>query len=227
MNLPNILPEPDHPDRERLRRTGEKVRRRLAANKAIRRIPSDQVELWAMANFLDPIECGRLISLVDAVAQPSTTYFTDYADGFRTSYSGNFDPHDPFIRGLERRLDDLLGIDSAHAEPIEGQRYTAGQEFKPHIDWFQQRSPAWAYERDHGGQRTFTAMAFLNTVAEGGETDFPRLGIAVQPRAGTLLVWNNADQQGVPNPWTLHAGNPVAQGVKYIITRWYRCRRCG
>ena len=45
------------------------------------------------------------------------------------------------------------------------------------------------------------------------------------PRAGTLLVWNNADERGMPNPWTLHAGNPVVRGTKYVVTKWYRCGR--
>jgi len=37
-------------------------------------------------------------------------------------------------------------------------------------------------------------------------------------------VWNNADEDGLPNLRTLHAGNPVTRGVKYIITKWYRAR---
>ena len=68
-------------------------------------------------------------------------------------------------------------------------------------------------------------MVFLNAVEEGGTTDFPRLGMSIEPRPGALLLWNNADPEGVPNPWTIHAGMPVVRGVKYIITKWYRARR--
>jgi len=216
---------PATPDRDRLRRIGRKVRKRLAANKAVRRIAVGQAELWAVGHFLDPLECGRLISIIDAVARPSEASGFDYSSGFRTSYSGDVDPADPFIRTLQRRLDDLLGLDPASGETIQGQRYTAGQEFKPHVDWFHPQSPMWAQEKDRGGQRAFTAMAFLNRVEEGGETDFPQLDIAFEPRAGTLLVWNNTDEDGVPNPWTRHAGNRVTRGVKYVITKWYRAGR--
>ena len=38
-------------------------------------------------------------------------------------------------------------------------------------------------------------------------------------------TWNNADPEGVPNPWTIHAGRPVEAGVKYVITKWYRTQR--
>jgi prolyl 4-hydroxylase len=226
INVPIIPPEPDHPDREHLRRLGRQVRKRLAANTAVQRLAVDKAELWAVSNFLDPLECGRLISMIDAVARPSTTYLGRQSEGVRTSFSARIDPRDPFLASLHHRLDDLLGLDSSHAEAIEGQRYTVGQEFKLHLDWFQQRSSGWAREAMQGGQRSYTAMAYLNAVEGGGETDFPRLDIAIQPRPGMLLIWNNADEEGVPNPYTIHCGHPVTRGVKYVFTRWYRCRKC-
>lgn len=220
--VPNVAPEPDHPDRERLRAIGDRVRRKLAANKAVQPIASEGAELWALAGFFSADECTRLMAMIDAVARPSTTYTG--RPGVRTSWSGTFDPRDSFVRGLQRRIDSLLGFAPDHAEMLQGQRYTAGQQFKPHLDWFQQRSPGWAHEGANGGQRAFTAMAYLNDVTDGGETDFPRLDLAIAPRRGVLLVWNNADRDGVPNPFTIHAGNPVGSGTKYVVTRWYRCR---
>ena len=212
-------------DRDRLKRIGRKVRGRLARNKAVHRIATDNVEMWAIARFFDAVECGRLMALIDSVAQPSKAYEVDYSTGYRTSYSGDLDPFHPLVQQLQRRIDTLLGIDAAHGETLQGQRYTAGQEFRPHNDWFSPNSPSWVAENARGGQRSFTAMAYLNDVEDGGETDFPRLDIAITPRAGTLLVWNNADEEGNPNPWTLHAGNPVMRGSKYVVTKWYRCGR--
>ena len=219
------LPDALTSDRDDLRRIGRKVRKRLAANKAVRRIAVDRAELWAVPQFFDAVECGRLMVMIDAVARPSGAYETDYSAGYRTSYSSDLDPHDPLVRQLQQRIDDLIGIEPAHGERLEGQRYLAGQEFKPHKDWFPPNSPSWALESERGGQRSFTAMVYLNDVEEGGETAFLDLDIAVAPRVGTLLIWNNADADGVPNPWTRHAGMPVPRGAKYIVTKWYRCRR--
>ena len=223
-----IAPSPEDledPDKDRLRKIGRKVRRRLAANKAVRRIAVDGAELWALAGFFDTVECGRLMAMIDAVAKPSAAYHMDYSTGYRTSYSGDLDPFEPFNIQVQKRFDDLLGIDHGNGETIQGQRYLQGQQFQPHLDWFTPHSKIWHDEQPRGGQRAFTAMAYLNQVEDGGETDFPRLGIAVSPRAGTLLIWNNADEDGVPNPLTIHAGNPVNRGMKYIITKWYRCGR--
>jgi prolyl 4-hydroxylase len=211
-------------DREQLRRIGRKVRRRLDANEAVRRIAVNHVELWAVPSFIDVVDCGRLMTLIDATARPSMAYEIDYSKGHRTSYSAFLSAADSFIAGLQARLDALLGLEPATGERIEGQRYLAGQEFREHCDWFPPGSPSWAQEQDCGGQRAITAMAYLNRVEEGGDTAFPRLEIQVAPRPGTLLIWNNADAEGVPNPWTVHASTPVVRGAKYIFTKWYRCQ---
>ena len=153
----------------------------------------------------------------------------DLAGRYRVSNGTRFhlkdvDPNDPFIIKLQRRIDDLLGINPTYGETIQGQRYLPGQQFQAHTDWFPVDTPYWEQERVRGGQRSFTAMAFLNPVEDGGTTDFPSVGLRIEPRPGALLIWNNADPDGVPNPWTIHAGMPVIRGVKYIITKWYRTR---
>ena len=223
MYVPDVPPPEETTDKARLRRIGRKVRERLADHKAYK-VPAEKAELWAVGNFLKPDECERLMAMVDAVAQPSRAFDAEYSSGYRTSYSGDVDPNDPFIMRIERRIDDLLGIDPDYGETIQGQRYMEGQQFQPHTDWFPGGTPYWEQEKDRGGQRAFTAMVYLNAVEEGGATVFPRLKLGIDPRPGVLLIWNNADPEGVPNPWTIHAGSPVVKGVKYILTKWYRCR---
>ena len=217
-------PATEHPDRDQLRRIGRTVRRRLDANRAVRRIAVEQAEIWAVPRFIDVVDCGRLMTLIDATARPSTAYEIDYSQGHRTSYSAYLSAADSFIARLQDKLDALLGLQPATGERIEGQRYLPGQEFREHCDWFPAGSASWAQEQDCGGQRAITAMAYLNRVEEGGETQFPQLDIQVAPRPGALLIWNNADPDGVPNPRTVHASTPVVRGAKYIFTKWYRCR---
>ncbi|WP_126172270.1 prolyl hydroxylase family protein [Altericroceibacterium xinjiangense] len=227
--MPQTLTPPADavPDRDALRRVGDQVRKRLAANPAVYTIPTDKAEIYAVGDFLSPEECRRVIQMVDRVARPSATFDLGYESEYRTSYSGDVDPHDPFVRKIQRRIDDLLGLDSALGETIQGQRYLPGQQFKAHYDWFDPKGDYWPVQCTHGGQRSYTAMAFLNDVEEGGSTDFTKIGLSVEPKPGALLLWNNADESGVPNEWTMHAGTPVKKGVKYIITKWYRTRPWG
>lgn len=210
-----------HADKADLKRIGAQVRARLDADPAVYRVPVEGFELYAVGQFFSALECERLIGIVDTVARPSETY-GDHAG--RTSYSGDVDPHDPFIRMLQRRLDDLIGLDPAMGETIQGQRYQPGQEFKAHFDHFRPSDPVWQTEMARAGQRSWTAMAYLNAVEEGGSTDFPKVNLSIPPQPGALLIWNNMQADGTPNPLSLHAGTPVVRGVKYVLTKWYRSR---
>ena len=218
---------PDVPDQAALKRVGEKVRKRLAVNKDIYTLPTDQAEIFALGDFMSPDECRRMIEMIDRVAKPSKVFDLSNGADYRTSYSGDVDPNDPFVKKISRRIDDLLGLDSSWGETIQGQRYLPGQQFQAHCDWFFTDAAYWPTEKTRGGQRSYTAMIFLNEVEAGGSTDFGHIGLRIEPKRGALLAWNNADAEGVPNTWTLHAGMPVQAGVKYIITKWYRTRPWG
>lgn len=220
MSAPRLVP-----DQTALADLGEAVRARLALNPAVYRVPDERIELFAVGNFLAEAECARLCAMIDAVARPSALHELGYDSGFRTSYSGDLDPHDPFIAGISARIDALLGVPEAIGEPVQGQRYLPGQEFKPHNDWFYVTESYWPEEQRRGGQRSWTAMAYCSTVEAGGATAFTQLGIEIEPKPGVLLLWNNALLDGRPNEATLHAGRPVERGAKYIITKWYRTRR--
>ncbi|WP_226018976.1 2OG-Fe(II) oxygenase [Novosphingobium sp. FKTRR1] len=211
------------PDTRALKRLGEAVRARLAADPQVYQMPVEGLELYGVGGFFSPAECDRLIAIVDTVARPSPTYHNN-GDSGRTSFSGDVDPRDPFIRMIQRRIDDLLGIAPELGETIQGQRYSVGQQFRNHFDYFLPSQDFWQDEQRRGGQRSWTAMAYLNAVEAGGETAFPRLEMAVPPQAGALLIWNNMGLDGRPNPQALHAGLPVVSGVKYVLTKWYRSR---
>ncbi len=212
-------------DQAALRRLGKQVRERLGANSAVWPVPAEDAEIWAVADFLSAEECQRLMEMIDEVAEPSKVFDLDYSSGYRTSYSGDVDPRNTFIRKIGRRVDDLMGIETTFGETIQGQRYMPGQEFQPHHDWFHPGTSYWDFEIGRGGQRSFTAMAFLNQPESGGTTDFTELGISIEPKPGVLMIWNNADRDGMPNLKTMHAGRPVVTGAKYVFTKWYRTRK--
>jgi prolyl 4-hydroxylase len=219
MTAPELVP-----DQSALARLGKEVRTRLAANPEVYRVPAAGLELYAIGSFLSDGECVKLCAMIDAIAKPSALHELDYASGFRTSYSGDLDPRDTLVARISQRIDRLLGVEAAIGEPVQGQRYLPGQEFKPHNDWFYVTEGYWPQEEARGGQRSWTAMAYLNTVEAGGATAFTHSGIAIEPKPGALLLWNNALPDGSPNEATLHAGTPVERGVKYVITKWYRTR---
>ncbi len=209
-------------DPAKLARIGAHVRQKLATNPAVIPVEVEGLELFVYRDFLTPADCLSMIARIDAHAVPSTLYKGTEQPGFRTSFSCHLNRRDPFIAQIETRMSELLGIHNKHAETMQGQRYQVGQEFKAHHDFFHPGQDYWITEGPRGGQRSWTAMIYLNTPTEGGSTEFHHAGIGVNPEAGTMLIWNNAKPDGTLNYKTLHAGTPVKQGVKHVITKWYR-----
>ena len=203
---------------------GSWVRDRLARHPAALKIPAEGLDIFAVRHFLSPDECAGLIRLIDAERVPSTVLSPTDDPQFRTSESCNMDPHHPLVKRIEDKITGLIGIDPVQGETIQGQRYAVGQQFKLHHDFFHPDEPYWHEMERCGGQRTWTAMMFLNAPEGGGQTEFENAGVKVAPRAGNLLTWNNLDANGEPNPASLHRGCPVTAGVKYIVTKWYRER---
>ena len=182
------------------------------------------IQLYVMDDFLDAETCRRMCVKIDEGSYPSPLYEKEKHDDVRTSYSCNLNAYDPLIVEVDNRIYGLLGIDRIDREPLQGQRYQEGQRFREHADFFYIDEPYWAEYEPHGGQRTWTAMIYLNDVETGGATRFKLLNFQVEPKVGRILIWNNMALDGSPNPWTQHEGQPVGDGVKYVVTKWYRER---
>jgi prolyl 4-hydroxylase len=201
---------------------GTWVRNRLLQNPQAMKIPAQGLDIFVVRDFLTQKECDALVDRIDADRQPSTVLGQFPDPDYRTSDSCNMDPYDPTVKAIEAKITDLMGINPTQGETIQGQRYAVGQQFKAHHDFFHPTEPYWDDMQKSGGQRTWTAMMFLNDVEAGGHTFFPNAGVKISPRKGNLLTWNNMDELGEPNHQSLHQGMPVESGVKYIITKWYR-----
>lgn len=212
--------------RRELARIGRTVGARLDAHPRVQRVDPPAVDLpvqiYVYQEFLKPAECRDLIRLIDAGAEPSILYKSDNSKDFRTSYSCNLDRWDPDIVRIDDRICGLLGLDPRCGETLQGQRYQPGQYFKPHHDYFHTSEAYWKLEKPFGGQRSWTAMIYLNEPRDGGETEFQHLGFKMLARTGMMMIWNNMGLDGRPNPHTLHSGNPVTKGAKYIVTKWFR-----
>ena len=134
---------------------------------------------------------------------------------FRTSHSMHYQPsmYDAATHLALRRIARIAGLPVSHAEPLGVLRYGVGQEYRPHYDYYS--------DDQHHAQRVATVFVYLNPVEEGGGTDFPRLGLAVEPERGKAVKFLNCDARGRPNPETLHAGLPVIRGEKWLATLWF------
>ena len=205
----------------------EPVVGRLGAAPAIQRVPSAKLTLFIHKGFLDAALCARLIAKIDAARRPSTVSDYNGDAAFRTSETCDLPAADGDVMEVERRVARLTGIDPKHGEPLQGQRYEVGQEFKAHTDYFEPHGVDFEKFCAVAGQRTWTVMVYLNKVEGGGATRFKVADKIVQPEASKLLAWSNLRPDGTPNPATLHHAMKVRAGRKYVITKWFRERPWG
>jgi prolyl 4-hydroxylase len=188
----------------------------------VQRVPTRELELFILRRFLDAAQCAALIERIDERRRPSEIIDDLGIANFRTSETCDLDSRDPLVRSVEHKIADLLGLPRASGEPLQGQRYAPGQEFKPHTDTFEPGGYDFYVHTARSGQRTWTAMVYLNAPEDGGATRFKRIGKTIQPEPGKLLAWNNLLPDGRPNPATLHQGMKVRRGTEYILTKWFR-----
>lgn len=183
---------------------------------------TNEIELWVIPNFASTQECQEIIdeannkgfdkSLVD---DPKKHNLPEgrIADKGRTSSTCFLTPKEaPTITKVSERTKAIIG--NYKLEGLQVQRYENTQRYDPHYDTFD--------NVDEDEQRNYTAMLYLNDVPKGGATLFKNLNIRIQPTAGTLVIWNNLLPNGCKDTNTLHAGEPVTDGIKYITTFWFR-----
>jgi prolyl 4-hydroxylase len=204
---------------------GRKVSRKLARNPMVSRIDTPKLDIYGRHDFLSADECAGMRALIDADAEPSTLFSGSANADYRTSESCNLSPGEPLVQTVTARITGLMGLDPLTGETLQGQRYAPRQEYKVHCDYFPVATDYWPRMRATGGQRCWTAMIYLNDVAEGGETHFPWCEFMVPPLQGMILMWNNLNADGSPNENSLHAAKPVVSGTKYVVTKWFRERR--
>lgn len=197
---------------------------RLTGAPGVQRVPTRELELFIVRGFLDPQTCTSLIDRIDERRRPSQIADDLGIANFRTSETCDLNSGDPLVAKVERDIADLLGLPLSASEALQGQRYAAGQEFKPHTDTFEPGGYDFYRHTAETGQRTWTAMVYLNQPQDGGATRFRLIGKTIQPEPGKLLAWNNLLPDGRPNPATLHQGMKVRRGTKYILTKWFRER---
>lgn len=202
----------------------EPVIDRIIRQSGVQRVPHPKVAMFIARNFIEPEQCRALMLQIDRKRRPSTIADANGDYAFRTSETCDLDADDATVAELKRRIVALTGIDPAHGEPMQGQRYAVGQEFKAHTDYFEPSGQDFARYCSVSGQRTWTVMLYLNEVEAGGATRFKAIDKIVQPESGKLLAWNNLRPDGTPNPSTIHHAMKVRAGTKYVITQWFRER---
>jgi prolyl 4-hydroxylase len=191
---------------------------------------SETPRIYRLPNFLSNGECERLINLAKDKLTPSMVVDNDDQKGngvlspARTSkgYFLEENDRDETVRKIEKLIVEVTGIPIENGEPLHVLQYPLNGKYEPHHDYFDADSAGGKAALDRGGQRVATVIMYLNTPQKGGETSFPDASIKVTAKKGDAVFFHNVLPSGVEDPLTLHGGDPVLEGEKWIATRWVR-----
>lgn len=104
-----------------------------------------------------------------------------------------------------------------HEEKLQVVKYAPGGYFRRHYD---ERVPWGSYGR-HA-----TLLVYLNDDYDGGETVFPRLSREVKPEKGKAILFKNTHPGTRRCLWkSLHEGQPIHSGEKYILNLWVHLKK--
>ena len=132
----------------------------------------------------------------------------------------------PIIQGVAERISQMVRMPLENAEPFQVVHYGENQEYDYHWDSFDEDDDVdtESYMKN-GGQRLITVLGYLRDVPKGGETGFNHLGVNIQPRRGSVIVWWNVEPNTTKREIkSQHAGLPVLEGEKYAFNLWFRER---
>jgi len=184
-------------------------------------------------DFLTREECAHLIALANqSLGRPGDYQLNtrngeleaSLFDGAGRSMGGL--DSDTVTRVIERRLADCFDASPERIEPISIIRYRPGEEYRPHVDYFMpaQLREIEAGGLDFGGQRVATILLCLRPAERGGATSYPEAGVAIGYRRGMLAVHYNVDENAQPDPKSIHRGEAVEAGEKWLVRTTLRQR---
>lgn len=176
-------------------------------------------------NFLTPEECEYIINTANPLFKPSPLMKKEGLEFYRTSFSADLMlPKDDILNAIRLRAADWLKIPATNFEFFQCVAYGPGQEYQTHYDTFDDKNEGGQIELAKWGQRKYTLLTYLNDDFVGGETYFPNLDLLIQPKKGSVLAFENIDEEEKVHKSALHAGLPVTTGQKFAMNMWIRTK---
>ena len=177
-------------------------------------------------HFLSDEECEYIINLgvEKGLSRSMVASEKNVQSNVRTSYGVFLTDPDPVLRSIEERIALWAKIPVENGEPYYLLRYEVGQEYKPHYDYFDPSIKGMENYLGAAGQRIATALLYLETPDEGGETIFPNAKppLSVKAVRGTAVLFWSLTPDNKLDTTSLHGSVPVLEGIKYCCTKWVR-----
>ncbi len=176
--------------------------------------------IYLCERFATDAECDALVRCADPLLLRSLT--DTGVSHVRTSRSTHLRKGTPPCPALLAKVHTLTRKPVSHMEVPQVARYERGQFYRMHYDSGDAEASGRMSE-EPGGPRACTVLIYCNDVASGGGTRFNMLGLQLQPRKGTALVFFPTFTDGTLDTDALHEALP-AEDRKFVCQIWIRQR---
>ena len=189
---------------------------------------NDKQMIAVVHDFISQEECEEILAYSWQNMERSTVASKDGKGQKHDKRTGSntWLQHDasPIIKGVADRISQMVRMPLKNAEPFQVVYYKENEEYDYHWDSFDESDDVATEEyTKNGGQRLITVLGYLRDVPKGGETGFNHLGVNIQPRRGSIIVWWNVEPNTTKREIkSQHAGLPVLEGEKYAFNLWFR-----
>lgn len=178
--------------------------------------------IFSVGQFVSTGECAHLMAQAQARFAPAREVTSERLSGEQTAFTGSvavfYTPDcDAVVRNIERRIAAAFELPVTHVEPLSVLRYQHDDRYAPHTDYFD--AARLENNRRHGdnsGQRIASFLVYLRAPEQGGETHYLKLGTKIAGRARMALCHFNLASGGAPDAMTLHTGEAVRKGEKWL-----------
>jgi len=201
----------------------------LASSTSAQVYNSGELPIVLLRSFISPAECCELQHLAECHFQRTENIVRKVHVAI-FNQPGTADH--PLVLAIRSRAAALVGLSPGHCESLNLVRYEPGEQHKAHYDYIQEVDVKVSMEQSEprmdsllmGGQRHFTVLLYLASMAEGqgGATAFGQLGIEVRPEMGAALLWPNVGRDGKPDARMVHESTPLRHGEKFVANAWLR-----
>jgi prolyl 4-hydroxylase len=200
------------------------------------RYVSNKPRVLVVPAFLSHAECDAIVTEANRTMRRSEVAVFGAKPGSpvdksRTSTQTWLDGGHGAVAPVLERLLKLTGFPSGSNEAMQVLRYGIGQTYNAHQDYFDPK----LYGKQ-SSNRALTAFYYLNDVADGGETWFPRAGgkpptwdytsctggLRVKPKKGTAVIFYDMKPNRLFDDYSMHGGCKPRSGTKWAGTQWLR-----
>jgi prolyl 4-hydroxylase len=183
-------------------------------------------------SFLSSQECNQLIQLGQSRVEESKLYNgtveNSYDETIRKSKNAWISKNENvLIQKIYKNISEITGAPVETMEDLQIAKYDKSGFYLPHYDACDYLySNCSVMDKEFNNvPRMMTAIIYLNDDFKGGATLFPKLFKKIKPVCGKMLLFNDSYRDGSIIRSSLHGGNIVRDGEKWIASVWIHYKK--